>query len=245
MFDMTSKLAKSQIEQWWSEGLKPAFDDIIKLNNLGLAVERGTEMFDFSACPRAAFLGDNILWEPNMRKRMWIDAALQVVGTDSIESRIYILAYALATSDDELAPLTAKSRLVKAIVKFRDEVLLKCTDTQILAAIDWCMNGNEPDLSIPEEKAAYEVPDEHYSSASIAKQLLLEALGEGMSEEVAQYALLDDLKRMVLISAMNKGADITKNAHTQAAGRFYVASGKIHKRLVESKAAGMTKSEEK
>lgn len=234
---MISKLAKSQIEKWWAEGLKPSFEDIVKINNLGLAVERGTDMFDFSACPRAAFLGDNILWEPNMRKRMWIDAAIQVVDATTIESRIYVLAYALATPDSELAPLTNKKKLTKALVEFRDNVLLGCTDTQIIAAIDWCMNGDEPDLTVPDEKAVYEIPDTDGKTVSIAKQLLLEAIGEGMSEEVAQYALLDDLKRMVLISAMNKGADITKNAHTQAAGKFYMACGRIHNKLLENKAA--------
>lgn len=108
---MTSKLAKAQIEQWWAEGLRPTFDDIVKVNNLGLAVERGSDMFDFSACPRAAFLGDNILWEPTLRKRIWIDAAFQVVGAETLESRIYVLAYALSTPNEELSPLTKKGKL--------------------------------------------------------------------------------------------------------------------------------------
>lgn len=70
---MTSKLAKSQIELWRKEGLEPTFDDIIRLNDLGLRVERGSDMFSFSAVPRMAFLGDRILREPTVAKRYWLD----------------------------------------------------------------------------------------------------------------------------------------------------------------------------
>lgn len=123
-------------------------------------------------------------------------------------------------------------------MKFRDDVLVNYTDTQIIAAIDWCMNGMEPDLEVKTEKDVTEVPDDNNKGVSIAKQLLIEALGEGMSGEVADYALLPDLKKMVLVAAMNKGADITKNEHTKNAGKFYVACGRIHKRLMEEKTNG-------
>ncbi len=96
---MTSKLAKSQIEEWWREGLKPTVDDIILINNLGLEVERGSDMFSFSACPRLAFLGDNILREPTVAKRLWIDEA-QRLFANTLESRVYVLTYALGTPDD-------------------------------------------------------------------------------------------------------------------------------------------------
>ena len=147
---MTSKLAAQQIEQWWKEGLKPTVDDIVLLNNLGLAVERGSDMFSFSACPRVAFLGDNILREPTVAKRIWIDEA-QGLFADTLETRIYILAYALGTPDDEMPPLTNKKKIEKGVVKFRDEVLVKYTDTQILTAIDYVLNGTKPNLDLPED----------------------------------------------------------------------------------------------
>lgn len=138
---MTSKLAKSQIEQWWSEGLKPTVDDIVLLNNLGLQVERGSDMFDFSACPRLAFLGDNILQEPTVVKRLWIDTALQLFA-DTFESKVYVISYALGTPDKELPSLADKKKVEKEVVQFRDNVLMHYTETQILAAIDWALNGN-------------------------------------------------------------------------------------------------------
>jgi len=110
-----------------------------------------------------------------------------------------------------------------------------------LAAIDYVLNGRKPDLDIPEgaeeeqKKEAqslaevYDVPAEDHS---VAKQLLLQALSSKIPAEAANYALLEDLERMVLVAAMNDGIDVLKNEHTKAAGRFYMAAGRIHERLV-------------
>ena len=123
---MTSKLAKSQIELWRKEGLEPTFDDIIKLNDLGLRVERGSDMFSFAAVPRMAFLNDRILREPTVAKRYWLDA-VQSYFADDMQSKVYLIAYVLGT--DTLPSLYEKVKIVKEVEKFRDEVLIKCTDT--------------------------------------------------------------------------------------------------------------------
>lgn len=238
---MTSKIAEQQIQAWWKEGLKPTVEDIVLVNNLGLQIERGSDMFSFSACPRIAFLGDIMLREPVIAKRIWIDEVSRLFS-DTMETKIYVLAYALGTSDNELPSITDKKKIQKGIVKFRDDVLMKFTDTQILAAIDYVLNGTKPDLELPpdasEEKKdevkklreIYDVPTEDHS---LAKQLLLQALASKVPAEVANYALVEDLERMVLVAAMTEGADVLKNEHTKASGRFYVAVGRIHERLVK------------
>ena len=237
---MTSKLAQAQIEKWWSEGLHPSVNDIVRVNDLGLAVERGVDMFDFSSCPRAAFLGDRVLWEPTLRKRLWIDAATQIVDANTLESRIYVMAYALGTPSNELADLTSKRKLAKAVVKFRDEVLMDCTDSQVIAALGWCLNGNKVEVE-DDDADVTEPPDPDGRNVSVAKQILLQAIGSGMDNAVADYALLDDLRKMVLVASIHKGVDVVKNEHTQNAGRFYVECGKIHERLLKEK----TEKEEK
>lgn len=242
---MTSKLAQQQIELWWNEGLRPSVSDIVLLNNLGLRVERGSDMFSFSACPRIAFLGDNILREPTIAKRIWIDE-VQRLFADTLETKIYILAYALGTDDSELPSLTDKKKIQDGVLKFRDDVLLKFTDTQIIAAVEYVINGLKPDLELPENEnvsdeelkrkrdlaEVYEIPTH---DDSIAKQILLQALAAKIPAEAAKYALLEDLERMVMVAAMRDGADILKNEHTKAAGKFYMASGRIHERLVAEK----------
>jgi len=130
---------------------------------------------------------------------------------DTFETRIYIMAYALGTPDDELPSIANKSEIEKGIMAYRDNVLLNFTDTQIVAALDYVLNGNKPDLEIPqdasEEKKSeieklreiYDVPNENHS---LAKQLILQAMVEKIPEEATHYALLEDLERMLLVAAM-------------------------------------------
>lgn len=96
---MISTIAKSTVEQWQSEGLKPTFDDIVLLNALGLKVERSSDMYCFAASPRVAFLGDNVLREPTVGKRAWMDEAGQLLS-DDFQTNLYFIAWALNCPDD-------------------------------------------------------------------------------------------------------------------------------------------------
>jgi len=235
---MTSKLAKSQVELWQKEGLAPAFEDIIKLNDVGLKVERGSDMYSFAACPRLAFLGDAVLREPTIAKRIWMDEA-QRLFADGVETKLYVAAWSLAADDKNLPSLSDKKKIGELAAKFRDDVLLKCTETQILAAIDYVLNGDKvqyeelDDAGKKSLDAVYDVPVE---DQSLAKQLLLAAFTYNIPAEAADYALLEDLQNMLLVAAMQNGADnVIKNEHTKFAGQFYVMAGKIHERLVKEK----------
>lgn len=236
---MTSKLAKCEIEKWWGEGLHPTVDDIIKLNALGLKVEKGSEAYNFAACPRVAFLGDWTLFEPTVGKRIWMDTARQLLK-DDYQTQLYFTAWALNCPDDELPKATCTREIIGEVKEFAQKVLISYTDTQMLAAIDYALNGRDPTANedfTPEQKDAfgevYEVPDEVMSNA---KQLLCEALLQGIDDEVKNEVTIPQLERMVIVAALNKGVDILKNEHTQAAGRFYACAGTIHKRLIDEKA---------
>lgn len=239
---MTSKLAKSTIEKWQCEGLKPTFDDIITLNNLGLKVERGSETFSFAACPRIAFLGDYILREPTIAKRIWIDTVGKFFN-GNYQTKLFFMCYALNCLDSELPEINNIAKLKEHVVKFRDEVLIRFTETQLIFAIDYVLNGNKPDFnSFPDDESRkvaedefakiYDVPDETLSEA---KQLLLQALSQGIDDKVKYEATMTDLERMIIVASLYDGVDVLKNEHTKWAGRFYVVSGKIHERLLEEK----------
>ena len=97
-------------------------------------------------------------------------------------------------------------------------MLISYTDTQMLAAIDYALNGRDPttneDFTIEQKEAfreVYEVPDEVMSNA---KQLLCEALLQGIDAEVKNEVTIPQLERMVIVAALNKGVDILKNEHT-------------------------------
>ena len=55
--------------------MKPTFEDAVKMNALGLKIERDANAFEVASVPRCAFLGDSILWEPTIGKRIWLERA--------------------------------------------------------------------------------------------------------------------------------------------------------------------------
>lgn len=235
---MTSKLAKSTIEKWWSEGLQPSVEDIIKLNALGLQVEKGSESYNFAACPRVAFLGDWTLFEPTVGKRIWIDTARQLLKEDYL-TQLYFTAWVLNCPDSELPNVENSKAIINEVKEFAQTVLVGFTETQIYMAVDYVLNGNDPTLNedfTPEQRQqAKEIYDVPAAVMSSAKQLLCEALLHGIDAEVKNEVTLPQLERMIVCAALSKGADILKSEQAQNAAKFYACAGTIHNKLTEKK----------
>ena len=185
---MTSKIAKSTIEQWQSEGLNPTFDDIVLLNALGLKAERTSGMYCFAASPRISFLGDWVLREPTVGKRAWMDEAKQLLD-DDFRTHLYFTAWALNCPDNELPKLTKAKYVIDEVKKFAQEVLVDFTTTQILMAIDYALNGDDyVESYTPDEKEAKaEVTVPPSEIMSEARHLLSEALAQGMSDGIKDF----------------------------------------------------------
>lgn len=224
---MISRLAKQTVEKWQGEGLKPTFEDVVRLNELGLRIERDSSAFEVASVPRCSFLGDDVLWEPTIGKRIWLEQAQRLVRED-YESQLYLVAFALNCPDRELPDLSSLKELKKAVVKFRDEVLIHFTERQIMTAVDIALRGESPDLDPADAKAATEIPSE---TRSVYRQLFDQAMGYGISEGVKWEATPDELERMMILAALRDGADVLKGEHAQNAGRFYAEAGRIHERL--------------
>ena len=107
-------------------------------------------------------------------------------------------------------------------------------------AIDYALNGSDQTVGVDytddEKEALDEVsvpPDEIMSEA---RQLISEALSQGMADGVKDFVTIPQLEKMIVCAAMNNGADVMKDIKNNALGAFYVAAGKIHTRLMEEKA---------
>ena len=238
---MTAKLAKSTLAQWAAEGLSPSVDDIIALNDLALKIERASDATDWACAPRCAFLGDVILWEPTIAKMMWLDRARQIMTSDA-DTQNTLLAYTLATPAAELPTLHDVKILTKAVQKFRDEVLIFYTSSQIVAAIDIVLSsGREPEID--------ERDDEHRKAAtppadlmSYARRLLgLAALNE-VPVNPADYTIAA-LESLVVRAICAKGQDISKDLRNSAYGDYLVAAGRMHARLAAARDEAKKKGE--
>ena len=245
---MTSRLAKETVSKWKAEGLDPTFEDIIRINALGLKVERGDSAYEFGAVPRMAFLGEYVFHEPTVAKRIWLDEALQLVKRDYL-NQLCLTAYALHTPAKELPQLYDVREIEKAMEGFRDEILLKFTETQIMTCIEYVLKGDDPtageDYTEQEEHDDQNGQDDQNNPndptelppemASVAKQALLHALSYGIDPAVQDYVTLPHLERITVLAALHSGVDVLKGEHAQAVGAFYRAAGRIHERLLRER----------
>ena len=239
---MTSNLAKSTIQKWQSEGLTPSFDDIVKLNALGLKVERSGDVYNMGAIPRVSFLDDWTLFEPTIGKRIWIDQSRQLLA-DDFDTQLYFMAWALNCPDDELPKVDDVRKINREVKDFAEKALLKHTTTEVLMAIDYALNGNDSgvgeDITLDERQVKDDVSTPSAKMMSEARQLLAEAMSVGVSPEVKHEVTLPQLEKLVVCLALSKGGpDVLKDLKTQAAGRFYTVAGRIHERLVREKEHG-------
>lgn len=235
---MISKIAKATIEKWRSEGLEPSFEDIIHLNALGLKIEHASDVTSFAACPRVAFLGDWVLREPTVGKRAWMDSAVQLLN-DDYHSHLYFTAWALNCPDDELPKLNTVKHLLKPVKEFAQEVLVHFTETQILMAIDYALNGVDQtrgeNYTKEENDALKEVVEPPVEIMSDARRMMIEAMTHGIPAESIERVTVPVLDKMIVCALLAKGADILKEMKNSAAGAFYAEAGKIHTRLMNER----------
>lgn len=239
---MISNLAKETVAEFKAEGLDPSFEDIIRLNALGLKVERtdgSDRSADLAALPRLAFLGDYVLQEPTVGKRIWMDLASVILG-GSYFSLLCLCSYAMYEDADKLPSLKDAKKLRRAVDKFRDEVLIRFTPSEIEAAVDYALRGNDPEYGeeaepTVEEKKVREIPD---CALSAARALLTHSATFGIQEAVAKGVTCRQLEKMIAVAAMVKGADVAKGEHGKATADFYRTADAIHDRLVKEKNHG-------
>lgn len=91
----------------WEQGLKPSVGDIVRLNALGVKLERCTKPDNniFNA-RRCAFLGEGTssicFMQPTIAHDIWRDKAEKIVDFDDMETSIATDAFMCATEYDKL-----------------------------------------------------------------------------------------------------------------------------------------------
>lgn len=240
---MKSELAEIAVNEMWKKGLCPTVADIVRLNALGLAAERGDNGEGFDALPRMAFLGDLILTEPTLAKRIWLDTVLAATK-DNYETRMFVTAYALNTPDAKLPDAQDVKGALAAARQFKDAELLCFSETEIVAAINIALVGSSPsaqecgeatDTEIAAAKRAAEVPQ---PARSAARAVLASAIRNGISAEAALRETRDAVERMVALSLLSKyGEEYAKSEKLQNVGVFNLTADRIAERLTAEKTA--------
>ena len=140
---MISKTAQADVEELWDAGLKPTFQDIIRLNALALAVERVRAGFALSTLPRVAFLGSAALREPTIGSEIWMELASRLFDSKDSETFIMLRAFSMSRPPAELPDPANEAAVLQALDAFRSSIGF-ATVRQLIAAIGYAVHGFDP-----------------------------------------------------------------------------------------------------
>lgn len=219
---MVSETAKEDIEGMEADGLKPSVSDIVRLNALGLRLEKSAHSAEsIFALPRVAFLGKVVLRQPTMGHEIWLDEVGQILDMSDPSTNLAATAYACSVMDaDKLPDPHSKIKVTCALLRFKFSVR-KHTIQQIVNATRYVCDGNDAELyEYPVNTSAGgegDMPDEDMS-APVGIILSGKASGIGIS--------LADARRM------------TRSQYTLIVRRYMKAHGLLDEKGEQSGASG-------
>lgn len=195
---MTSNLAIEDIEALIDEGCVVHPSDIIRLNALGLKIEKLPD-FRLATLPRIAILGDVIFRQPTIAQDLFMDDAAAVLNNDQ-GTMLALEAYVLAHPDevfDKLKHPTMFALKCKAWIKRK---LGKYPATEVRRAIDFCLfgvdqrNGEKPVYMTDKDDSKMILPD---SPLSKALRLWMQAASLNIDSAAALRATSPQLEAMI------------------------------------------------
>jgi hypothetical protein len=235
---MISKTAQADVEDMWEAGLKPTFDDIIRLNALALRVERIKSGFALSVLPRVAFLGEVAFREPTVGADVWLDEAARLFAADKAETFMMLRAFSLSMPWEKLPDAADEKAILKGVAEMRD-ALAFATMPQIAAALGYAIHGfSEADaVPVPREGGAAEVPPGESVSFDVG------LVRQGMVLKIGSAKDLKDLPRRALEEMVRRaissqcGRDARKDAVSMAEDDYLRTLDAITERLEKEAAA--------
>lgn len=200
---MVSKTAQADIEDMWEQGLKPSVSDIIRLNALGIKLERCNKpdesIFNIRRC---AFLGDGenhiCFMQPTVAHDIWRDTVEKIIDFDDSETSIATDAYICATPYDKLPNANDYEVIKKSINEFLKS-LYPYTTNQIAAAILYCTHGTDwmqGEYAPPNPNEKHDTYDE-FDSISLGIMLGGIATGIGLTLSEAKSLTRSQIMSMI------------------------------------------------
>ena len=219
---MTSNLAIEDIEALIEEGCVVHPSDVIRLNALGLRIEKQPD-FRFSCLPRVALCGDIRFQQPTIEQDIFLDTTLQLFSKD--EGTVLALeAYVLAHPEKDwhkmkLFPWAFAAKCAMWVKKH----LGKETVGKVRAAIDYVKSGMNP---MDGEHPVYVKDDEFdkWYDATGPKSFSLRQYTEACACGIAPYAALKatspQLTAMIERAYLLNERDISKD-EKQATAEYF------------------------
>lgn len=223
---MVSKLAIEDIESLIEEGCVVHPSDVIRLNALGLKLEKRPD-FRLATLPRVALCGGVLFTQPNIEQSIYLDKMLQVFSDDE-GTKLALEAYVMAHPEEDYSktPVFPKVFAAKCAIWIKKN-LGKETATKVRAALDYCRDGVNP---MDGEHPIYVSDDtweKWYDEAGPLSQYMrqyLEACACGIAPAAALKATSPQLAAMIERAWFLRDKGISDDEKTAAAQYFATLS---------------------
>ena len=227
---MTSQMVMEDIEALIADGCVVHPADVVRLNALGLKIEKKPD-FRLATLPRVAMCGGVLFVQPTIEQDMFLDSMFQIFSKDD-GTKLALEAYVLAHHDNDWSKYPSYPRLfaMKCSMWIKKH-LGKEIATKVRAVIDYCKYGMNP---IDGEYPVYmtdEVFDKWYygtgpKSSSFRKYL--QACTYGIASHAALKATSPQLAAMIERAAMLQDMNISDD-EKQLTAQYFATLNEIKK----------------
>lgn len=139
---MISEMAMEDIEALRADGIEVTPRDVVRLNALGLKVERAERASSDFAMPRVAFLGRIPLREPTIAAELWFDETGHVFDHEDGDTILLLRGFSMSVPFEKLPDPCDRDAVEAALVDFRKRVAAY-TVAQIKAAVMYALVGDD------------------------------------------------------------------------------------------------------
>lgn len=230
---MVSEMAKEDFYALERQGVKVSFENLVRLNHLGLKAESSADSFTFFTVPRCVFLkidgkDDIVLREPTIAHEIWFDSVQRSFDLDDNFTLIALRIFTLSKEADELPKWYHISQVNEAVAKFVKKDLKDFTIRQLMNAMRYCLEGIEFSEQIEEEDdKGEETRKPEGTSLEIGIMREAQAIGLGITMEEMGKMTTSELQKLILMKYSENKIDVGKRIKDDAIMNYYNLLEKI------------------
>ena len=226
---MISETAMEDIAKLRADGIEVPPREVVRLNALGLILERGADSPECYAAPRVAFVRGVTFNEPTLGAEMWMRQAQDAFNIDDTETFFALRVLSCVVPWREL-PKPTNLRAVQNAARAVLDRLRGATYRQVLNALDWCIYGNSPeDDELPpprkddEEEKPVEIPARFSPEYGLFYRGVAAKIGTAEDMKDLTYSAMlyvcERAERLETAGSFN--APDRKAQHNKASGDYY------------------------
>ena len=189
-------MAKNDLMSLREQGYQPTDEEIIKLNDLALKIERGKETTP-SNMPRIAVVGNVVLHEPTIGSiQWWENFGKNSSYGDEMKMMVYYWTLTYATEVDYLNKFKSHREIFKEVKKWSKK--LTCTEEQLWKGLLWVKFGG--DNENPNDQKVKEILDDEQTMNYIWSIVLKVSSSTGIKVEELMTRTQTELSYMLVQS---------------------------------------------